>query len=76
MSITPEYNHSNSAAVKNTLAYFLEEYYFKPPAIVSYSAGGFGGVNAVQHPRVIFAKLGAPSISSSFSISKVQRCIR
>jgi NAD(P)H-dependent FMN reductase len=70
--ITPEYNQSTSAAMKNTLDYFLEEYCFKPSAIVSYSAGGFGGVNAVQHPRVIFAELGAASISSSFSISKVQ----
>ena len=72
MPITPEYNHSISAAMKNTLDYFLEEYYFKPSAIVSYSVGGFGGVNAVQHLRGIFAELGAPSISSSFSISKVQ----
>src|SRR5688500_8888114 len=72
MPITPEYYHSTSAAMKNTLDYFLEEYYFKPSAIVSYSVGGFGGVNAVQHLRVIFAELGAPSISSSFSISKVQ----
>lgn len=72
MPITPEYNHSTSAALKNTLDYFLEEYYFKPSAIVSYSVGGFGGVNAVQHLRLIFAELGAPSISSSFSISKVQ----
>ena len=72
MPITPEYNHSISAAMKNTLDYFLEEYYFKPSAIVSYSVGRFGGINAVQHLRVIFAELGAPSISSSFSISKVQ----
>ena len=72
MPITPEYNHSTSAAMKNTLDYFLEGYYFKPSAIVSYSVGGFGGVNAVQHLRLIFAELGAPSISSSFSISKVQ----
>ena len=72
MPVTPEYNHSTSAALKNTLDYFLEEYYFKPSAIVSYSVGGFGGVNAVQHLRGIFAELGAPSISSSFSISKVQ----
>ncbi len=72
MPITPEYNHSTSAALKNTLDYFLEEYYFKPSAIVSYSVGGFGGVNAVQHLRLIFAELGAPSIPSSFSISKVQ----
>jgi hypothetical protein len=29
-------------------------------------------VNAAQHLRLIFAELGAPSISSSFPISKVQ----
>jgi NAD(P)H-dependent FMN reductase len=72
MPVTPEYNHSTSAAMKNTLDYFLEEYYFKPSAIVSYSVGGFGGINAVQNLRLIFAELGAPSISSSFSISKIQ----
>jgi NAD(P)H-dependent FMN reductase len=48
MPVTPEYNHSTSAAMKNTLDYFLEEYYFKPSAIVSYSPGGFGGINAAQ----------------------------
>jgi NAD(P)H-dependent FMN reductase len=72
LSVTPEYNHSTSAAMKNTLDYFLEEYYFKPSAIVSYFAGGFGGVNAAQHLRLIFAELGAPSISSSFPILRVQ----
>jgi NAD(P)H-dependent FMN reductase len=63
LAVTPEYNHSTSAAMKNTLDYFLEEYYFKPSAIVSYSPGGFGGVNAAQHLRLIFAELGAPFIS-------------
>jgi NAD(P)H-dependent FMN reductase len=72
LPVTPEYNHSTSAAMKNTLDYFLEEYYFKPSAIVSYSPGSFGGVNAAQHLRHIFAELGAPSISSSFPISRVQ----
>jgi NAD(P)H-dependent FMN reductase len=51
MPVTPEYNHSTSAAMKNTLDYFLEEYYFKPSAIVSYSPGGFGGINAAQQMR-------------------------
>jgi NAD(P)H-dependent FMN reductase len=46
LAVTPEYNRSTSAAMKNTLDYFLEEYFFKPSAIVSYSAGIFGGINA------------------------------
>src|ERR671915_1020888 len=71
LAVTPEYNYSTSAAMKNTLDYFLEEYFFKPSAIVSYSTGGFGGVNAAQHLHLIFAELGAPSISSSFAISRV-----
>ena len=37
LAVTPEYNHSTSAAMKNTLDYFLKEYFFKPSAIVSYS---------------------------------------
>lgn len=71
--VTPEYNHTTSAALKNTLDYCLEEYSFKPSAIVSYSVGSFGGINAAQHLRQIFAELGAPSISSSFPIAKVAK---
>ena len=44
LAVTPEYNHSTSSAMKNTLDYFLEEYYFKPSVIVSYSPGIFGGI--------------------------------
>jgi len=70
--VTPEYNHSISSALKNTLDICLEEYFFKPSAIVSYSVGGFGGIIAAQQLRIIFAELGAPAISSSFSIAGVQ----
>jgi NAD(P)H-dependent FMN reductase len=71
--VTPEYNRSTSSALKNTLDYFLEEYYFKPSAIVSYSPGMFGGINAAQQLRLIFAELGAPSIPSSFAIPRVHK---
>ena len=73
LAVTPEYNRSISSAMKNTLDYFLEEYYFKPSAIVSYSPGMFGGINAAQQLRLIFAELGAPSISSSFPIPRVHK---
>jgi NAD(P)H-dependent FMN reductase len=73
IAVTPEYNRSTSSALKNTLDYFLEEYYFKSSAIVSYSPGMFGGVNAAQQLRLIFAELGAPSIPSSFAIPAVHK---
>jgi NAD(P)H-dependent FMN reductase len=67
MPVTPEYNHNTSSALKNTLDYFLEEYYFRPSAIVSYSPGFFGGINAAQQLRLIFGVRGT-SIPSSFSM--------
>ena len=68
--ITPEYNHTTSAALKNTLDYCLEEYFFKPSAIVSYSVGSFGGINAAQHLRHIFAELGFHQFHHHFKFPK------
>jgi NAD(P)H-dependent FMN reductase len=73
MAVTPEYNRSTSAAMKNMLDCFLEEYYFKPSAIVSYSPGIFGGINAAQQLMLVFAELGAPSIPSSFPIPSLHK---
>ncbi len=72
IAITPEYNHSVSAAMKNTLDYFLEEYFFKPSSIVSYSVGPFGGILAGTHLRQVLAEMWAPAIPSQLPISKVQ----
>ncbi len=70
--VTPEYNHSVSSAMKNTLDYFLEEYFFKPSGIISYSVGAFGGILAGTHLRQILAEMGAPAIPSQLAIPKVQ----
>ena len=71
--ITPEYNHSISSALKNTLDYFLEEYFFKPSAIVSYSVGPFGGVVAGNHLRQVMSELGTSAIPSQLPISNVHK---
>lgn len=63
--VTGEYNHSIPPAMKNLLDHFQTEYFFKPSAIASYSAGSFGGVRSAVHLRVIAAELGMPAISSS-----------
>jgi len=70
--VSAEYNHFPPPALTNLLDYFLEEYFFRPSAIVSYSGGGFGGVRAASHLRDMLAELGMPSIPSSFPIPKVQ----
>jgi len=62
--VTGEYNHSIPPALKNMLDHFQSEYFFKPSAIASYSAGNFGGVRSAVHLRVIVGELGMPAISS------------
>jgi NAD(P)H-dependent FMN reductase len=69
--VSAEYNHSVPAALKNLLDHFQSEYFYKPSAIVTYSAGSFGGVRALINLRAILAELGTPSIPSAFPVSQI-----
>lgn len=69
--VSGEYNHSIPAALKNLLDHFQKEYLYKPSAIVTYSAGPFGGVRGLINLRAILAELGTPSIPSAFPVSAV-----
>jgi NAD(P)H-dependent FMN reductase len=71
--VTGEYNHSVPPALVNLLDHFLEEYFWRPSAIVSYSAGMFGGVRAAVVLREMVGELGMPSISSTLPVPKVQQ---
>ena len=70
--VSAEYNHGIPPALKNLLDHFLEEYFFRPSAIASYSAGAFGGVRAAMQLRMTLSECGMPSIPSIFAIPKVQ----
>jgi len=70
--VSGEYNHSIPPALSNLLDYFLEEYLWRPSAIVCYSAGAFGGVRAAMQLRAMLCELGMPSIPSLFPIPKVR----
>ncbi len=70
--LSAEYNHSVPAILKNLLDHFQSEYNFKPSAIVSYSAGIYGGVRVAVHLRAMLAELGMPTMSSTFPITKIQ----
>lgn len=73
--VTAEYNHSVPPALKNLLDHFLEEYYWRPSAIVSYSAGRFGGVRAAVALRTILAELGMPGVPSVLTIPTIHTAL-
>ncbi len=70
--VSGEYNHTVPPALSNMLDHFLEEYFWKPSAIVCYSAGSFGGVRAAMTLRAMLAELGMASIPSLMPIPRVQ----
>jgi NAD(P)H-dependent FMN reductase len=71
--VSGEYNHGLQPGLKNLLDHFLEEYYFRPSAIVSYSGGAFGGVRSAVHLQAVLCELGMPSISSTFPVPRVSQ---
>ncbi|MFJ4501437.1 NADPH-dependent FMN reductase [Streptomyces sp. NPDC088864] len=64
--VTPEYNHSYPAALKNLLDWYRTEWQAKPVAFVSYG-GVAGGLRAVEHLRQVFAELHGVSIRDTVS---------
>jgi len=70
--VSGEYNHSPPPALMNLLDHFLEEYFFKPSAVVSYSSGPWGGVRSTSHLRDFLAEMGMPTIPTSLPVPKVQ----
>jgi NAD(P)H-dependent FMN reductase len=73
--VAGEYNHGVQPGLKNLLDHFLEEYFWRPSAIVCYSAGAYGGVRAAMQLRMTLAELGMPSIPSLFPIGKIGQAL-
>ncbi len=64
--VTPEYNHSYPASLKNVIDWHRTEWMAKPIAFVSYG-GVSGGLRAVEHLRAVFAELHAVTIRETVS---------
>jgi NAD(P)H-dependent FMN reductase len=73
--VSAEYNHSVVPGLSNLIDYFLEEYFFRPSAIVCYSAASFGGVRAAMQLRVLLAEVGMPSIPSMQPIPSIGQAL-
>jgi NAD(P)H-dependent FMN reductase len=75
MIVSAEYNNGIPPALKNLLDHFLEEYFWRPSAIVCYSPGQFGGVRAAMQLRMTLAELGMSSIPSIFPIPRIGQAL-
>lgn len=66
--VTPEYNHSTSAALKNAIDYLYREWNNKVAGFVSY--GGYaGGARAIEHLRLIMAEVMVATVRASVLLS-------
>ncbi|MFE9764473.1 NADPH-dependent FMN reductase [Streptomyces sp. NPDC005808] len=64
--LTPEYNHSFPAGLKNLIDWHYTEWRAKPVALVSYG-GLAGGLRAAEHLRQVFAELHAVTVRDTVS---------
>jgi NAD(P)H-dependent FMN reductase len=68
--VTPEYNHSFPAPLKNAIDWHFKEWQAKPVGFVSYG-GMAGGLRAVEHLRQVFAELHAVTVRDTVSFHGV-----
>ncbi|GAA2599741.1 NAD(P)H-dependent oxidoreductase [Dactylosporangium fulvum] len=65
--VTPEYNHSTSAAMKNAIDYLFAEWHDKAAGFVSY--GVTGGWRATEALRLILAEVRVAGVRTAVGLS-------
>ena len=70
--VTPEYNGSIPASLKNVIDLLYDEWHRKPISFSTVSSGNFGGMQALTHLQFIFWKVRAWTFTANFPVPKVQ----
>ena len=73
--LTPEYNHSIPAALKNALDWLYPEWADKPAGLIGYSSSPIGGARAIEHLRTIMSTLAVPTVKTALTIGRAQDVI-
>jgi NAD(P)H-dependent FMN reductase len=68
--VTPEYNHSYPASLKQAIDVALSEWHAKPVGFVSYG-GMSGGIRSVEHLRAVLPEVHAITIRNTVSLHNV-----
>ncbi|MFO7368949.1 MAG: NAD(P)H-dependent oxidoreductase [Bacteroidales bacterium] len=69
--ITPEYNGGYPASLKNAVDLLTDEWKHKPVALVSVSAGPFGGTQVIGQLQFVLWKMGAYTIPARLQVANV-----
>lgn len=69
--ITGEYNWGVQPGLKNLTDHFLEEWFWRPAAIVSYSAGRLSGARAATAWHGTLSEMGMVVISSTIGVGPI-----
>lgn len=69
--VTGEYNWGPQPGLKNLTDHYLEEWFWRPAAIASYSAGSFAGVRSMMGWRDILGEMGMAVISSILPVARI-----
>jgi len=73
--ITGEYNWGMQPGLKNLTDHFLEEWFWRPAAIASYSAGRFAGARAAIAWHGTLSEMGMVVVSSTISAGPIAQTL-
>ena len=73
--VTGEYNWGVQPGLKNLTDHFLEEWFWRPAAIASYSAGRFSGARAATAWHGTLSEMGMVVVSSTIAVGPVAQTL-
>jgi NAD(P)H-dependent FMN reductase len=73
--ITGEYNWGIQPGLKNLTDHFLEEWFWRPAAIASYSAGRFSGARAATAWHGTLSEMGMVVVSSTIAVGPIAQTL-
>ncbi len=73
--VTGEYNWGIQPGLKNLTDHFLEEWFWRPAAIASYSAGRFSGARAAIAWHGTLSEMGMVVVSSTIAVGPIAQTL-
>jgi NAD(P)H-dependent FMN reductase len=73
--VVGEYNWGVQPGLKNLTDHFLEEWYWRPAAVASYSAGRFSGVRSATSWHGILSEMGMIVTSTALSVGPITEAL-